>query len=71
MTYTAVPTTENTYLGTAANGGIRVWNCMHIEYISGALAAVMLKQSNTTNTFPNPPRGDSIALSSPPTLPLA
>jgi hypothetical protein len=44
---------------------------MHIEYIVGALEAIMLKLSNATSTFPNPPTGESIALRSPPTLPSA
>jgi hypothetical protein len=68
-TYTAVMITARMYLGTATNGGIVVWRDMHIEYIDGALVAVTLKLSNTTNTLPNPPTGESIALRSPPTLP--
>ena len=71
QTYTTVATTEKTYLGTAANGGTRVWNAMHIEYIVGALLPVTLKLSNTIRTLPNPWTGESIALRSPPTLPSA
>lgn len=69
QTHTAVANNENTYLGTVANGGIRVWKAMPIEYIVGALFPVMLKLSNTIRNFPNLPAGESIALSSPPTLP--
>jgi hypothetical protein len=68
QTHTAVANTENTYLGTAADGGTRVWKAMPIEYIVGALFPVMLKLSNTIRNFPNPPAGESIALRSPPTL---
>jgi hypothetical protein len=68
QTHTAVANTENTYLGTAADGGTRVWKAMPIEYIVGALFPVMLKLSNTIRNFPNPPTGESIALRSPPTL---
>jgi len=64
-----VTNTENTYLGTAANGGIRVWKAMHIEYIVGALFPVTLKLRNTIRTLPNPPTGESIAKRSPPTSP--
>ena len=68
-TYTALANTENTYLGTAANGGIRVWKAIHIEYIAGALVAVTLKLRNTTSTLPNLPTGASIALRRSLTLP--
>lgn len=68
QTHTAVANTENTYLGTVANGGTRVWKAMPIEYIVGALFPVMLKLSNTIRNFPNPPTGESIARRSPPTL---
>jgi hypothetical protein len=68
QTHTAVANTENMYLGTAANGGTRVWKAIPIEYIVGALFPVMLKLSNTIRNFPNPPTGESIALRSPPTL---
>jgi hypothetical protein len=70
-TYTALANTENTYLGTTTNGGIKVWKAMHIEYIVGAMLAVTLKLSNTIRTLPNMPTGESIALRSPPTLPSA
>jgi hypothetical protein len=70
-TYITVPNTENTYLGTAANDGTRVWIAMHIEYIVGALVAVTLKLSNTISALPNPPTGESIAVNSPQTLPSA
>ena len=69
QTHAAVANTENTYLGTAENGGTRVWKAIPIEYIVGALFPVMLKLSNTIRNFPNPPAGESIALRSPPTLP--
>ena len=61
--------TDNTYLGTATSGGIRVWNPRHMEYMIGALVAVAVKLSNTTRNLPNLPTGDSIALISPPTFP--
>jgi hypothetical protein len=66
-----VVSTENTYLGTATNGGIKVWKAMDIEYIVGALIPVMLRLSNTIRNFPKPPTGESIAFRSPPTSPPA
>lgn len=69
--YIAAANTARTYLGTAANGGIKVWKAMHIEYIVGAVVVVTLKLRNTIKTLPNLPAGDNIALRSPPTLPPA
>jgi hypothetical protein len=66
-----VETTEKTYLGTITDDGISVWKAMHNEYIVGALMPVTLKLSNTIKNLPNPPRGESIALRSPPTFPSA
>jgi hypothetical protein len=71
FTYTAVTTTEKTYLGTTTSGGIRVWKDMPIEYIVGELLAVTLKLSNIIKSFPNLLVGESIAFISPPTFPLA
>ena len=70
-THTAVAITENTYLGRATSGGMRVWKHIPKEYIVGALVPVTLKLTNTIKTFPNLPTGSSIALTSPPTLPPA
>ena len=70
-TYAAVARTENTYLGTTTNGGMRVWKPIHIEYIPGALFAVTLKLINTIKALLNLPTGESIALIRPPTLPSA
>jgi hypothetical protein len=44
---------------------------MHIEYIVGVLVPVTLKLRSTTRNLPNPPTGERIALTSPPTLPSA
>ena len=68
-TYSAVTNTDNTYLGTTTNGGIRAWRSMHVEYIDGALLAVTLRLRNTIRTLPNVPAGRSIALMSPGTSP--
>jgi hypothetical protein len=48
-----VANSENAYLGTATNGGMRIWKSMHIEYIIGALVAVTLKLSNTIRNLLN------------------
>jgi hypothetical protein len=42
---------------------------MHIEYKVGALLAVTLRLTNTIKNFLNLPTGESIASTSPPTLP--
>ena len=70
-TYNAVTRTDITYLGRESSAGIKVWNPMPIEYVVGAMVAVMLKPSNATRNLSNLPTGESIALRSPPTLPLA
>jgi hypothetical protein len=56
-TYTAVPITENTYLGMTTDDGMKVWKHMQKEYIVGTLTPVTLKLMNTIKTFPNFPTG--------------
>jgi hypothetical protein len=70
-THNAVRSTENTYLGIATSGGMRVWMAIHMEYTFGALFPTTLKLSNTIRALPKFPTGMSIAFISPPTLPSA
>ena len=69
VTYTAVVTMENTYLGTATRGGIKTWTLIDAEYSDTAIFPMTERLKRTVKKFPKPPAGRSIASKRPPTFP--